>query len=60
MITRVGGPTKPQDLDIDRETFRHVMMTAKDLRPRYAITMHAYKHGCLERYVDKIVSEYYD
>ena len=60
MITRVGGPTKPQELDIDRETFRHVMMTAKDLRPRYAILKHAYLNGFLEKYVDKIVAEYYD
>ncbi len=60
MITRVGGPTKPQKLDIDRETFRHVMMTAKDLRPRYAILKHAYENGFLEKYVDKIVAEYYD
>ena len=36
------------------------MMTAKDLRPRYAILKHAYLNGFLEKYVDKIVAEYYD
>ncbi len=60
LIERIGGPTKPQDFDIDRETFHHVLMTAKDLRPRYAILKFAEEQGFLTRYADQITAEYYD
>ncbi len=60
LIERVGGPTRPQDFDIDRETFHRVLLTAKDMRPRYTILNYADEKGVLARYVDQITAEYYD
>ena len=60
LIERVGGPTRPQDFDIDRETFHRVLLTAKDMRPRYTILNYADEKGVFARYVDQITAEYYD
>ncbi|MEA4824614.1 MAG: sn-glycerol-1-phosphate dehydrogenase [Clostridiaceae bacterium] len=60
LIERVGGPVHPREFDIDRETFHRVLMTAKDLRPRYAILKYADEKGFLARYADQITAEYYD
>lgn len=59
LLEKIGAPLKPQDFDIDRETFRRVLMTAKDLRPRYSMLKYAHEKGFLEKYADQITAEYY-
>ena len=57
MIERIGGPTSPLEIGVDKDLFRRAMLNAKDLRPQYSMLRHVANAGLLEKYTDIVMKE---
>lgn len=59
LLKALNGLTSPVEFDFDRETFKDILIYAKDLRNRYAALQLFYDLGELEDLSEDIVETYY-
>ena len=59
LLRSIGAEDNPKDLGISKELFRHSVIHAKEVRPRYTILQYAADIGELERIADLLTDKFY-
>ena len=59
ILIRLGAPTKPQEIGVEKEMAREAILYAKEIRDRYTVLQLLYDLGELENFANTIIEEYY-
>ena len=59
VLTSAGAPTRPQDVNVDKELFHRSVLHAMEIRERYTILRYCSEKGLLEGFADTLTEAYF-